>query len=72
MTQITGTYFNGNLQLDRPLTTSKPIKVTIVFEEEKVQNLTLSDFSFLETQQMLEQCTASFSEEVIDERRNAL
>lgn len=72
MTQITGTYFNGNLQLDRPLTTSKPIKVTIVFEEEKVQNLTLSDFSFLETQQMLEQCNASFSEEVIDERRNAL
>lgn len=72
MTSVTGTYFNGQLQLEHPITTQRPIKVTILFEEEPQKALSLSDFSFLETQELLANCNTSFSDEVIDERRSAL
>ena len=72
MATLTGTYHNGNLTLDRPLRTKKPMKVTIIFEEEIKTNLKLSDFSFAETQELLKECETSFSDDVIEERRNAL
>lgn len=72
MTTISGTYYNGQLKLERPLKTKKPLKVTVTFEEESKTNLTLSDFSFLETQDLLKDYKGSFSDEVIEERRNAL
>ena len=72
MTTITGTYFNGHLKLERPLKTKKPLKVTLSFEEESKKQLSISDFSFLETQDLLKDYNGSFSDEVIEERRNYL
>ena len=72
MTTITGTYHNGHLKLDRPIKTKKPVEVTVTFEEESKTSLALSDFSFLETQDLLKDCKGSFSDEVIEERRKAL
>jgi hypothetical protein len=72
MTTISGTYYNGQLKLDRPIKTKKPLKVTVTFEEESKIRLALSDFSFLESQELLKDYTGSFSDEVIEERRKAL
>lgn len=72
MTTITGTYYNGQLKLERPLKTKKPLKVKVTFEEESNTSLVISDFSFLETQDLLKDYKGSFSDEVIEERRNAL
>ena len=72
MRTLTGTYYKGRLKLDRPLATSKPLKVTISFEEDDKSSLSLSDFSFAETQELLKNCNTSFSDEVIEERRNAV
>ena len=72
MTTLTGTYYKGRLKLDKPVNFSKPIKVTITFEKEKTSGLKLSDFSFLETQKMLNDCKTSFAEEVLKERRTAI
>jgi hypothetical protein len=72
MTTITGTYYNGHLKLERPIKTKKPIRVKVTFEEDKNECLALSDFSFLETQDLLIDFKGSFSDEVIEERRNAL
>jgi hypothetical protein len=44
----------------------------VTFEEESKTHLVLSDFSFLETQDLLKDYKGSFSDEVIEERRNAL
>lgn len=72
MTIISGTYFNGELKLERPFKTKKPVKVTVTFEEESTAKLTLSDFSFLESQELLKDYKGSFSDEVIEERRQAI
>jgi hypothetical protein len=72
MTIIKGTYFNGQLKLDRPLKTKKPVKVTVIFEEESKSHLELSEFSFLESQELLKDYKGSFSDEVVEERRKAL
>jgi hypothetical protein len=72
MTTITGTYFNGQLKLERLVKTIKPVKVTITFEEEIETHLSLSDFSFLESQELLQDYKGSFSDEVIEQRRKAL
>ncbi|MDP2890401.1 MAG: hypothetical protein Q8P34_15725 [Bacteroidota bacterium] len=72
MTIISGTYFNGELKLERPFKTKKPVKVTVTFEEESTTKLTISDFSFLESQELLKDYKGSFSDEVIEERRQAI
>lgn len=72
MGTLTGIYYKGQLKLDKPLRTKKPLKVTIHFEEEEKTVLSLSDFTFSEIQELLKDCTTSFSDEVIEERRNAV
>jgi len=72
MTSISGTYFNGQLKLDRPFKTKKPVKVTVTFEEELKTTLVLSDFSFLESQEQLKDVKGSFSDDVVEERRQAI
>jgi hypothetical protein len=72
MTTISGTYYNGQLKLERTIKTKKPLKVTVIFEEETNTRLLLSEFSFLESQELLKDYKGSFSDEVIDERRKAL
>lgn len=72
MPTLTGTYYRGRLKLDKPVKFTKPVKVTVSFEEENKEVFSLSDFSFLETQEMLKDCKTSFSDEVIEERREAV
>jgi len=72
MPTLTGTYYRGRLKLDKPVKFTKPVKVTVSFEEENKEVFSLSDFSFLETQEMLKDCNTSFSDEVIEERREAV
>ena len=72
MGTLTGIYYRGRLKLDKPLRTKKPLKVTILFEEEEKTALTLSDFTFSEIQVLLRDCKSSFSDEVVEERRKAV
>lgn len=72
MRTLTGIYYKGRLKLDKPINSKKPLKVTISFEDEDKSSLSLSDFSFTETQELLKNCKTSFSDEVIEERRNAI
>jgi hypothetical protein len=72
MPTLTGTYYKGRLKLDKPVKFTKPVKVTVSFEEEAKTDLKFSDFSFLETQELLKDCKTSFSEEVIEDRREAV
>lgn len=72
MKTVTGTYYKGRLKLDKPLRFTKPIKVTVTFENEKPKRLKISDFSFFESQELLKNCKTSFSDEVIEERRDAI
>lgn len=72
MTTLTGTYYRGRLKLDKPVKFSTPVKVTVTFEEDVKTGIKLSDFSFLETQELLKDCKTSFSDEVIEERRKAV
>jgi len=72
MTSIPGTYYRGKLKLSRPYKTIKPVRVTVIFEEDSHKKLSVSDFSFLETQELLKDYDGSFSDEVIEERRKAV
>ncbi|WP_373520014.1 hypothetical protein [Aquiflexum sp.] len=71
MKTISGTYYNGELKLDKPLKTKNPVRVKLVFEEDLPEKdvLKISDFSFLEMQEMLKDCKSSLSEELVNERR---
>ncbi len=68
MLKISGTYYNGELKLDKPFKSKKPVKVLVSFEEEK-SSLDLSDFTFLQTQELLKDFKGtSFGDEVVSER----
>ena len=67
---IYGTYFNGKISLDSNPPSSKPMKVRVVFEDqESPSHLTLADFSFAKTQELLKDVKGSFADEVVRERR---
>lgn len=67
---IYGTYFNGKISLDSIPPSSKPMKVRVVFEDqESPTHLTLADFSFAKTQELLKDVKGSFADEVVRERR---
>ncbi len=69
---IYGTYFNGKISLDSIPPSSKPIKIRVVFEDqESPSHLTLADFSFAKTQELLKDVKGSFADEVVRERREA-
>jgi hypothetical protein len=72
MTTLTGTYYNGTIQLDKPLTRKGKVKVIVTLEDEIETGLNISDFSFLETQELLKDCKTSFADEVIEERRSEI
>jgi hypothetical protein len=69
MLRVNGTYYNGKLQLDKPIRTKKPLKVVVTFEDLNSKRLELTDFLFAETQDLLKDYKGSFSDEVIEERR---
>ena len=76
MLAVLGTYQNGFVKFDKEYTSINPVKVIVTFLEE-VNNqsdkpLSLSDFSFSKSQKNLENFKGSFSDTVIEERRQEL
>lgn len=76
MIQVSGTYDNGNITLDQAITVNKPVKVIVSFAEDDVNvektRLTLNDFSFLRSRELLKNVQGSLSDAVIEERRSEL
>lgn len=71
--KLTGTYFDGKINVDTPFKTDKPIKVIITFPSQKEKKiLKLKDFSFYQSQELLKKYKGSFSDEVIEERRSEI
>ena len=75
MLQLTGTYYEGKVHLEETIPTDRPIKVTVVFEEDVVNQeekiLQFSDFSFAKTREILKNTNGSLCDTVIEERREA-
>lgn len=73
MVAVVGTYQNGVVKLDKEYISDNPIKVIVTFledvENQSKDGLSVSDFSFLESQKNLEHYSGSLSEAVIEERR---
>ena len=73
MLTVVGTYQNGYVKLDKDYYSNDPVKVIVTFLDEiPVQNekgLSLTDFSFSQSQKNLENFKGSFSDTVIEERR---
>lgn len=70
MKVLKGTIYQGKITLDEVFMSDKPLRVTISVEtEEDKGELQIKDFSFLNSQEMLKGCSSSFSDEVINERR---
>ena len=75
MVQLSGTYENGHITLDKEIAVDKPVKVLVTFldeEVEKKKRLTLDDFSFAKSRELLKDVKGSLSDAVIEERRSAL
>lgn len=75
MLRIAGTYYQGKVHLEKEVPTDRPLKVVIVFEEdvqEEQKGFELSDFSFMKSRELLKNIKGSFSDTIIDERREAL
>ena len=75
MLQLSGTYYQGKIYLEKIIPTDRPLKVVVMFEEDiqlESKGLKLSDFSFAKSRRLLKDVKGSFSDTVIDERREAL
>jgi len=76
MIQVSGTYNNGNIILDKKISVDKPVKVIVSFAEEDIDTkkppLKFSDFSFLKSRELLKDVNVSLSDAVIEERRSEL
>jgi uncharacterized protein YktA (UPF0223 family) len=74
MVAVVGTYQNGYVKLDKDYSTNNPVKVIVTFLEDvethSEEGLSLSDFSFSKSQKNLENYKGSFSDTVIEERRD--
>jgi hypothetical protein len=73
MVAVIGTYQNGYVKLDKDYYSNNPVKVIVTFLDEvstqTEKGLSLSDFSFAQSQKNLENFKGSFSETVVEERR---
>ena len=76
MLAVIGTYQNGYVKFEKDITFKNPVKVIITFLEEiepaSENGFSLSDFSFSESKKLLKDYKGSFSETVIEERREEL
>ena len=75
MLQLSGTYYQGKVHLEKVVPTDHPIKVVVMFEEDinvGSAALKLSDFSFAKSRELLKNVKGSISDSVIEERREAL
>jgi len=76
MVQLSGAYNNGSITLDEPINIDKPVKVLVTFVDVeldiKEKHLTLNDFSFAKSRELLKDLKSSLSDTVIEERRSYL
>lgn len=76
MVAVAGVYQNGQIKLDKDYPSKNPVKVIVTFLEELPSEtervLSLSDFSWLKSQENLKDLKSSLSDEVIRERRREL
>ncbi len=76
MLAVAGTYQNGQIKLDELVSSTSPVKVIVTFldeiKPEVEKRLTIADFSFTQARKDTETYTGSFSDAVIEERRNEL
>lgn len=76
MVAVVGTYQNGYVKLDKEYASEKPVKVIVTFLEDietsSEKGLSFSDFSFSESRKALSDYKGSFSDIVVEERRNDL
>jgi hypothetical protein len=72
MVAVVGTYQNGFVKLDKEYSSDNPVKVIVTFLEDvqdvSDKGLSLSDFSFQESQKNLQNYEGSLSDAVIQER----
>jgi hemerythrin superfamily protein len=73
MVVITGTFENDVIKLEKEVKSERPLKVEVTFLESvdaKVSGrLTMDDFSFKKSREILNKLTSSLSDELIKERR---
>jgi hypothetical protein len=76
MVQLSGTYDKGKITLDKKISIDKPVKVMVTFMDEGVtiekERLTLNDFSFAKSRELLKNVHTNLSDAVIEERRSYL
>lgn len=76
MVAVIGTYQNGFIKFDKEYLSEKPVKVIVTFLEDikstSEKGLSLSDFSFSKSRKALQDYKGSFSDTLVEERRNDL
>jgi len=76
MVQLSGTYNKGNITLDKKVSIDKPVKVLVTFMDEDIaiepKRLTLNDFSFAKSRELLKDVHTNLSDAVVEERRSYL
>lgn len=74
MVAVVGTYQNGYVKLDKEYVSEKPVKVIVTFLEDvetsSKKGMSLSDFSFARSKEALANYNGSFSDTLVEERRN--
>ena len=74
MVQVSGTYNKGTITLDKIVAVDKPVKVIVMFDEEDItiekERLSINDFSFLKSRELLKDVKGDLSDAVIEERRS--
>jgi len=73
MLAIGGTYENGFIKLDKEVLSENPVRVIVTFLEDIVpddkKRMNLFDFSFSQSRKITEDYKDSFSDILIEERR---
>ena len=73
MLAIGGTYENGFIKLDKEVLSENPVRVIVTFLEDIVpddkKRMNLFDFSFSQSRKITEDYKGSFSDTLIEERR---
>ncbi len=74
MIALTGTYHDGQITLDEPIVAKEPMKVIVTFLEGDTELKSPNDdlysrFSFEQARELLKDYKGSFSDAVIEERR---
>ena len=85
MLALQGIYKNGYIKLDNPININKPLKVIVTFIDEEIKlnkqsfviesekkTLNINNFSFLKSIEASKNFKGSFSDTLIDERREEL